>query len=139
MRTEKGRILHEKGITLPVSRSGRDDGTTYAASLAAALRGELGGTSATAKTVMRWTGAGERTVKTWLGGVSGPSGKHLIRLMCHSDAVFTLVLRLSERTPADGPGNIALARGYLLDALAALEGATGRANVASNGITPVVG
>jgi hypothetical protein len=87
---------------------------------------------------MRWTGAGERTVKTWLGGISGPRGEHLIRLMCHSDAVFTLVLRLSERTPVNGPDDIALARGHLLDALAALEGAIGRAKVASNGITPVV-
>ena len=97
MRTEKGRILHEKGITLPVSRSGRDDGRTYAASLAAALRVELEGTRGAAKTVMRWTGAGERTVKTWLGGTSGPSGEHLIRLMRHSDAVFAMVVRLSDR------------------------------------------
>jgi hypothetical protein len=75
---------------------------------------------------MRWIGAGERTVKTWLGGVSGPSGAHLVRLMLHSDAVFTLALRLSERTAVDGPDDIALARRHLLDALAALEAPIGR-------------
>ena len=103
MRTEQGRILHEKGIILPVSRRDRDDGRAHARSLAAALRVELGGTRAAAKTVMRWTGAGERTVKTWLGGISGPSAEHLIRLMRHSDAVFAVVLGLSDRNRSASP------------------------------------
>ena len=139
MRTEKGRILHERGRSLPVSKGDIGDGGIYAASLAAVLRGELEGTRATAKTIMRWTGAGERTVKNWLGGSTGPSGEYLIKLMRHSDAVFTLVLQLSERTRVDDPNDMALARRHLLDALAALEGAIGRANVASNGTTTVVG
>ena len=73
----------------------------YAEALAAALRTEFGDTRSAAKTVMRCTGAGERTVKTWLGGVSGPNGEHLIRLICHSDVVFALVLARSGRARAD--------------------------------------
>ena len=135
VRTEKGKILHEKGITLPVSRRDRDDGRTYAASLAAALRVELEGTRAAAKTVMRWTGAGERTVKTWLGEISGPSGEHLISLMRHSDAVFAVVLSLSDRTPIGVADDLALVRQHLLDAMAALEDRIDRENVTSHEIT----
>jgi hypothetical protein len=105
----------------------------YAASLAAALRVELEGMRGAAKTVMRWTGAGERTVKTWLGGTSGPSGEHLIRLMQHSDAVFTMVLRLSDRTPVDVADDLTVVRQHLMDGLAALEGTMGRVDVASTG------
>ena len=36
---------------------------------------------AATKTLMRWTGAGERTAKAWLAGISGLSGGHLISLL----------------------------------------------------------
>jgi len=49
------------------------------------------------KTVMRWTGAGERTVKNWFAGSSGPSGQHLIALARHSDEVLAVLLALAGR------------------------------------------
>jgi hypothetical protein len=86
-------MLPKKGIVLP---NGEKPGS-YAAAIAYALRSELGTTHQAVKTVIRWTGAGERTVKTWLAGVSGPSGQHLIELIRHSDAVLEVLLAASGR------------------------------------------
>lgn len=124
MGTEKGRKLHRKGGTLHAS-GGDGGGDAYAAALAAALRSELGGMRAAAKTLMRWTGAGERTAKAWLAGISGPSGDHLISLLRHSDAAFAAVLRISGRHTISGRDDLVVARRYLVDALAALDKATG--------------
>jgi hypothetical protein len=125
VRTEKGRKLHQKGRTLHASGGDGGGEDAYAATLAAALRSELGGMRAAAKTLMRWTGAGERTAKAWLAGISGPSGDHLISLLRHSDAVFATVLRMSGRAARSGRDDLALARRHLLDALAAIDKATG--------------
>ena len=48
---------------------------TYPAAVAQALQHQLGGTHQAVKTVMRWTGAGERTVKNWFAGSSGSSDR----------------------------------------------------------------
>ena len=69
----------------------------YPAAVAYALRNQLGTTHQAVKTVMRWTGAGERTVKNWLAGVSGPSGQHLVDLIRHSDDVLESLLLLAGR------------------------------------------
>src|SRR3979409_919465 len=69
----------------------------YADSIADVLRSELGDSHRAHKTLMRWTGANERTAKNWLSGVNGPSGEHLLRLIENSDRVFECVLRLSGR------------------------------------------
>jgi hypothetical protein len=124
VRTEKGNILHETGKVLPVSTHDRDDGRAYAVQLAAALRHEMSSTRTAAKTVMRWTGASERTVKTWLAGTNAPSGEHLVALMRHSDAIFALVLRLSGRASVIGPNDIDAVRQHLLEALVALDEAS---------------
>jgi hypothetical protein len=128
--TEKGRMLHEAGRVLPVPGKDRTSNRSFVDELAAVLRTELGGTRVATKTVMRWTGAGERTVKTWFGGVSGPNGEHLIRLIRHSDAVFTLVINRSGRTQVDAWAANARAQRHMLSALAVLQGATGRADEA---------
>ena len=125
MGTEKGRKLHRQGRTLHASGGDGGGGDAYAATLAAALRSELGGLRAAAKTLMRWTGAGERTAKAWLAGISGPRGDHLISLLRHSDAVFSAVLQLSGRATSSGRDDLALARRHLLDALAAIDKVTG--------------
>jgi hypothetical protein len=67
--------------------------------IATALRNDLGSTHQAIKTIMRWTGASERTAKNWLMGVNGPSGEHLVRLARHSDEVFGLFLIMTERKP----------------------------------------
>jgi hypothetical protein len=71
--------------------------TPYPAAIAGALRNQLGTTHQAVKIVMRWTGAGERTVKNWLTGVSGPSGQHLVDLIRHSDNVLEILLLLAGR------------------------------------------
>jgi hypothetical protein len=44
---------------------------------------------------MDWSG--ERTVKNWLAGISGPSGQHLVDLIRHSDDVLEALLIMVGR------------------------------------------
>src|SRR4051794_35442187 len=90
-------MLPKTGKRFPSRDGRRGSGLTYARAIAGALRGELGDTHQAIKSVMRWTGAGERTAKNWLGGTRGPTGEHLLSLVHHSDAVLNAVLRLSGR------------------------------------------
>ena len=78
MLPKKGKELHRRP-----RRSGADG--EFEQAIAAALKGELGSTHRTIKTVMRWTGASERTVKHWFAGTHGPSGQNLIALARHSE------------------------------------------------------
>lgn len=71
--------------------------STYASLIADILKSELGNSHQAHKTLMRWTGANERTAKNWLSGSNGPSGEHLLQLMRNSDRVFEFVLKLSHR------------------------------------------
>jgi hypothetical protein len=86
-------MLPKTGIVLP----NQNGPVLYAAAVASALQQELGTTHQAVKTVMRWTGAGERSVKNWLAGISGPSGQYLIELTRHSDAVLDVMLVASGR------------------------------------------
>lgn len=70
----------------------------YRLEIAAALRRELGGSHQAIKAAMNWTGASERTAKNWLAGTHGPSGRHLIELMRHSNEVTDTVLTLCGRS-----------------------------------------
>jgi hypothetical protein len=70
---------------------------SYASSIAKILKAELGNSHHAHKTLMRWTGANERTAKNWLAGSNGPSGEHLLQLMCNSDRIFDFVLKRSCR------------------------------------------
>ena len=71
----------------------------YASFVADALRLELGNSHQSIKTLMRWTGANERTMKNWLSGTNGPSGEHLLEILCNSDLVFDRVLQRVDRRP----------------------------------------
>ena len=97
MRIKMGTSVPKMGTTVHLDA----DQTAYRKAVADALRRELGPTHQAIKTVMRWTGASERTAKYWLSGERGPSGEHLIRLAQHSDAVLittlTMAGRLSEK------------------------------------------
>ena len=97
VRTKKGKMLHSKGNILPFLGSAPATRSAYAEVLASSLRGETGQLGVSAKTLMRWTGASERTAKGWLSGDRGPSGEHLILLIAKSDAVFAAVLQLAAR------------------------------------------
>lgn len=71
----------------------------FAGLIAVALRSELGPTHQAIKTAMNWTGASERTVKHWFAGTHGPSGEHLVGLVCHSNMVLQTFLLMAERGP----------------------------------------
>ena len=86
-------MLPKKGIVLP---NGENFGS-YRAAIAYALRKQLGTTHQAVKTIRRWTGAGERTVKNWLVGIGGPNGQHLVDLIRHSDEVLEILLLLARR------------------------------------------
>ena len=102
MGTKKGNLLPKKGNVL--HRVGREGGSDlgYAGAIADALRHDLGTTHQAVKSVMRWTGASERTVKYWFAGTGGPSGEHLIALARHSDAVLAVILQLAGRQHYEG-------------------------------------
>jgi prolyl-tRNA editing enzyme YbaK/EbsC (Cys-tRNA(Pro) deacylase) len=121
MRTKKGRILHLEGRKLPFNGDDTGPPVDHATELAAALRREMQKHRVSAKIVMQWTGASERTVKAWLGGTSVPGGEHLVALMCHSDEVFVTVLRLSERLDAERAGHLETARRCLAAATEAVQ------------------
>ena len=89
-------MFPKKGKEFPRSpaRIAPDD---FAKAISTALREELGASHVAAKTVMRWTGASERTAKNWLGGICGPSGCHLIQLARESDVIMATVLVLARR------------------------------------------
>lgn len=89
-------MFPKKGNIFPKSirRISPDD---FAKAISTALREELGSSHVAAKTVMRWTGASERTAKNWLAGTCGPSGCHLILLARESDAVMATLLVLAGR------------------------------------------
>ncbi|WP_144037314.1 hypothetical protein [Sphingomonas sp. TZW2008] len=77
----------------PIRVSERD----YIHAISGALRGELGATGAATKIVMRWTGASERTARTWMTGAAGPSGHYLMSLAHESDAVLAAILSMTSR------------------------------------------
>jgi hypothetical protein len=72
-------------------------GAEYPMAIAMALKEELGGSRQSIKKLARWTGASERTVQNWLGGVRGPSGPHLVALARHSPAVHFAYLSMTGR------------------------------------------
>jgi hypothetical protein len=109
-------MLPKRGKILPERGADDCDEATYAAVIGAALREELGDTHRSVKTVMRWTGASERTVKNWFAGTCGPSGKHLIAIVRHSDAVFASIMLLAERDQVVAAQKLIAAR----DTLAAM-------------------
>jgi hypothetical protein len=73
------------------------------------------------KTVMRWTGANERTVKNWLAGRRGPRGEHLLALIRHSNAVLETILELACREQTLAGKALIDARNILADMLAQID------------------
>src|SRR5438552_14434057 len=92
MLPKKGKKLHRDG-------SNGGPGPDFRVRIAQALRAELGSNHQTIKTVMRWTGASERTVKHWFSGTHGPRGEYLVSLTRHSDEVLRVFLLMADRGP----------------------------------------
>jgi hypothetical protein len=110
-------MFPKKGKNFPGGFRTARQGPNYVTVVATCLRKELGDTHQAVKTVMKWTGANERTVKNWLGGRYGPNGEHLIRLFRHSDEVLDALLRLAGREEVTATPELVTVRKVLAQAL----------------------
>ena len=110
-------MVLKRGITFP-SGTNLD---TYNAAIAFALKSQLGLTHQAVKTVMKWTGAGERTVKNWFAGLSGPSGTHLVRLIQNSDETLAALLILAGRSEVLAAARIIDMRNKLAETVAEVD------------------
>jgi hypothetical protein len=110
---EKGNKLHPAGPQGAV--------ISFNFAIAAALKKELGPTHQAIKTVIRWTGASERTVKHWFAGTHGPTGDNLVNLMANSDEVLTLLLLRAGRTSSLANTKVLEVQRFLTAALRCLE------------------
>src|SRR6267154_2626429 len=90
-------MFPKKGNYFPNGPRAKGGKLSYPAAIATALRAELGNSHQAVKTVMRWSGANERTVKNWFAGRRGPRGEHLMALIRHSNGALEIVLQLSGR------------------------------------------
>ena|SRR5680860_313424 len=106
-------MFPKEGKFLPGRRRGDSGGGGYASAIAAALQQELGATHRAVKTIMKWTGANERTVKNWLAAKNGPRGEHLIELIRYSDAVLHASLHMAGRTQPIASEKVLQIRGVL--------------------------
>jgi hypothetical protein len=114
-------MLPKKGIVFPnVENLG-----PFPLAVGYALKNELGSTHQAVKIIMRWTGAGERTVKNWLAGISGPSGQHLVDLIRHSDDVLEVFLILAGRQNIVAAQKLADARKKLAETVEQLDALMG--------------
>ena len=87
------------GKTFPGSSGtvAASDGYEFTDVIAETLRETFGGSRRSVKTVMGYTGAGERTVKNWFEGKNGPNGENLVKLVRHSDEVLEALLLMAGR------------------------------------------
>ena len=97
---KKGRKVRPvSGRTFPRSSGTveKSDDNNFTAVIAETLRETYGRSGRSIKTVMAYTGAGERAVKNWFGGKNGPNGENLVKLVRHSDEVLEALLLMAGR------------------------------------------
>ncbi len=117
---KKGRNFRpDSGKTFPGSsvRVTVSDGHKFVAVIAETLREAFGGTRMSVKTVMAYTGAGERTVKNWFEGKNGPNGENLVGLVRHSDEVLEAFLLMAGREDILAGKRLVIARDKLVEML----------------------
>ena len=115
-------MLPKKGIVLPSA----ENLGPFPLAVAYALKCELGSTHQAVKIIMRWTGAGERTVKNWLAGISGPSGQHLVDLIRHSDDVLEVLLIMAGRQQIVAAQKLIAVRDKLAETVEQIDALTGK-------------
>lgn len=89
--------------------------------LGQALKGELGTSRRAAKSIMKWTGASERSAKNWLAGTHIPSGWHLIMLAKQSDSVMAVMLMMAGRELNVSALSLSALRSDLIGAVEAID------------------
>src|SRR5436190_18405205 len=108
----KGEELPKKGEKLPSARTPQKRAREFAQAIADALKEELA-RGASIKTIMAWTGAGERTVKEWLAGSNAPRAFQLESLFRSSQAVYERVMLRTGRKPVVNRQRLEAIRGQL--------------------------
>jgi hypothetical protein len=114
-------MFPKKGNNFPNGPRAKSGKLSYPAAIATALRAELDNSHQAVKTVMRWTGANERTVKNWFAGRRGPRGEHLMALIRHSNGALEIVLQLSGREDLIAAKTLLDARNTLAEMLARID------------------
>lgn len=117
---KKGRKFRPVSGNTFLKSSGRvaaSDGYEFATVIAETLRETFGGTRMSVKTVMAYTGAGERTVKNWFEGKNSPNGENLVELVRHSDAILEVLLLMAGREDILAGKLLVDARGKLVEML----------------------
>lgn len=104
------------------------DETSFSQMVADVLSGARSGRPLSVKTVQRWTGAGERTVKNWFAGTCAPRGAHFQRIVTHSPEMLEAFLLSARRSDCVAMARAHHARRMLEQALAALDGLAYRPN-----------
>jgi hypothetical protein len=120
-----GKMLHKKGKNLQAEGEAISE-REVADAVAKALRSEFGHMSHATSTLMRWTGASERTAKNWLSGSYGPTSANLFLLARHSPAIRQLILRFAKMPPVLLSENLHGLRLSLIEAVAEIDVTLGR-------------
>ena len=89
----------------------------FATVIAETLQSAFGNTHAAVKTVVAFTGAGERTVKNWFEAKNAPSGENLVELARHSEEVLEAFLLMAGRGDVLSAKKLADARHKLVEML----------------------
>ncbi len=118
----KGEELPKKGKELPSVRTRQELARDYAQGSASALEEDLA-CGASIKTIMAWTGAGERTVKDWLADSNGPSGLHLEGLLGSFEAVYERLMIRTGRMPIVNRQGLEVLRAQITGLAAAIDAA----------------
>lgn len=116
----KGEKLPKKGNKLHSDRMGQERAREFAQAVARALKEELA-RGASIKTIMAWTGAGERTVKGWLAGSSAPRGIYLEGLLRSSEAIYRLMMLRAGRRPLVARAGLETLREQLMGLVGAID------------------
>ena len=118
----KGEELLKKGEELPSARTRQEQAREFAQALADALKEELA-RGASIKTIMGWTGAGERTVKGWLAGSTAPRAFKLESLFRSSEAVYERLMTRAGRDRVVNRQRLEAVRGHLTGLTGAIDAA----------------
>jgi hypothetical protein len=118
----KGEELPKKGGKLPAQRTRQKHAQEFTKAISDALKEELARGSSI-KTIMSWTGAGERTVKEWLAGSNAPRAFQLESLFRSSEAVYQRIMLRTGRQPVVTRHKLEAVRGQLSGLAEALDAA----------------
>jgi membrane protein required for beta-lactamase induction len=111
-----------KGEELPSARTRQERAREFAQTIADVLKEELA-RGASIKTVMAWTGAGERTVKAWLADSNAPRAFQLECLIRSSEVVYERLMVRTGRKPVVNCEGLEALRGELIGLVEAIENA----------------